>query len=40
MSIFNLIEEIEIENDKLYNEKMYTESLNTLPEGELDFSFE
>lgn len=40
MSIFNLIEEIEIENDKLYNENMYTESLNSLPEGELDYSFE
>jgi len=28
MSIFNLIEEIEIENDKLYNEKMTVELCN------------
>ena len=40
MSIFNLIEENELENIKLHNEQMYTESINSLPEGEEEFIFE
>ena len=40
MSIFNLIDENELENIKLHNEQMYTESINSLPEGEEEFIFE